>query len=135
MSPGDRSPRARLQHPSKSVTLPERQTIVVGFMKSITGNPDHLWRFVTNHAHVLQCIAADPTARLRDIAATVRITERTAASIINDLEEAGYLARSREGRRNRYEVHDELPLRHPQHRHHTVGDLIQFLEEASREES
>ena len=97
-------------------------------MKSTSGNQDHLFRFVTNHAHVLQVVAAKPTARLRDIAQTVGITERTAAQIVNDLEEAGYLSRSRAGRRNRYEVHEELPLRHPQHRHHTVGDLIRFLE-------
>jgi DNA-binding transcriptional regulator PaaX len=97
-------------------------------MKSSSGNSDHRWRFLTNHAHVLQWIAANPDARLRDIAATVGITERAAVAIVNDLEEAGYLTKWREGRRNRYEVHDELPLRHPQHRHHTVGDLIRFLE-------
>jgi len=91
-------------------------------------NPDHPWRFVTNHAHVLECIARNPTARLRDIAATVGITERTVAAIVSDLEEAGYLTKTRVGRNNRYEVHDELPLRHPQHRHHTVGELIRFLE-------
>jgi DNA-binding Lrp family transcriptional regulator len=82
---------------------------------------------VTNHAHVLECIAADPSARLRDIAATVGITERTAAQIVKDLEQAGYLTKTRVGRNNRYEVHGELPLRHPQHRHHTVGALIRFL--------
>jgi DNA-binding IscR family transcriptional regulator len=97
-------------------------------MKSTSGNQDHLFRFVTNHAHVLQVIAANPTARLRDIAQTVGITERTAAQIVNDLEQAGYLSKSRDGRRNHYEVHEDLPLRHPQHRHHTVGDLIRFLE-------
>ena len=97
-------------------------------MKSSSGTQDHSFRFVTNHAHVLQCIAEDPDARLRDIASTVGITERTAAEIVNDLEQAGYLTKSRDGRRNRYEVHEELPLRHPQHRHHTVGDLIRFLE-------
>jgi DNA-binding MarR family transcriptional regulator len=97
-------------------------------MKSSSGNQDHSFRFVTNHAHVLQAISADPTTRVRDIAATVGITERTAAQIINDLEQAGYLTKTREGRRNRYQVHAELPLRHPQHRHHTVGDLITFLE-------
>ena len=86
------------------------------------------WSFVTNHARVLACIAADPNTRLRDIAQTVRVTERTAAHIVNDLEQAGYLSKSRDGRRNRYEVHEDLPLRHPQHRHHTVGDLIRFLE-------
>ena len=100
-------------------------------MKSSSGNSDHSFRFVTNHAHVLQVIAADPTTRLRDIAETVGITERTAAQIINDLERAGYLTKRREGRRNRYQVHAELPLRHPQHRHHTVGDLIGFLQAPS----
>ena len=89
---------------------------------------DHSWRFLTNHAHVLERIASDPTVRLRDISASVGITERAAASIVNDLVEAGYLTRSRIGRRNHYDVHDELPLRHPLHRHHTVGELIRFLE-------
>ena len=96
-------------------------------MKSSSGNDYHAWRFVTNHAHVLACIAADPTARLRDIAITVGITERTAAQIVSELEQAGYLTKTRVGRRNTYEVHGELPLRHPQHRHHTVGELIRFL--------
>jgi hypothetical protein len=104
------------------------ETIESKLMKSTSGETDHLWRFMTNHAHVLECIAADPTARLRDIAASVGITERTAAQIVTDLERAGYLTKARNGRRNHYEVHDELPLRHPLHRHHTVGDLIGFLE-------
>ena len=86
------------------------------------------WRFVTNHAHVLETVANNPTARLRDIAVVVGITERTAAQIVNDLEQAGCLTKVREGRRNRYEVHEDLPLRHPHHRHHTVGELIRFLE-------
>lgn len=105
--------------------------IVSRDVKSSSGKQDHSFRFVTNHAHVLQVISADPTARLRDVAATVGITERTAAQIVNDLEQAGYLTRSRDGRRNNYEVHDELPLRHPRHRHHTVGDLIDFLQAPS----
>jgi len=84
---------------------------------------------VTNHAHVLEAIATDPTVRLRDIAVTVGITERTVAQIVGDLEAAGYLTKTRAGRRNTYEVHEDLPLRHPQHRHRTVGELIRFLEE------
>jgi hypothetical protein len=104
------------------------KAIVSKLMKSSSGEADHPWRFMTNHAQVLECIAADPTARLRDIAASVDITERTAAQIVTDLERAGYLTKTRNGRRNHYEVHDELPLRHPRHRHHTVGDLIGFLE-------
>jgi hypothetical protein len=96
-------------------------------MQSSSGNDYRLWRFVTNHAHVLACIADDPSARLRDIAATVGITERTAGQIVSDLEQAGYLTKTRVGRRNRYEVHGDLALRHPQHRHRTVGGLIDFL--------
>src|SRR5919201_2662247 len=97
-------------------------------MNSRSGDDYHRWRFVTNHAHVLETVARDPTMRLRDVAAAVGITERTAAQIVNDLEEAGYVTKIRDGRRNHYEVHEGLPLRHPQHRHHTVGELIRFLE-------
>jgi hypothetical protein len=93
-----------------------------------SGIADHSWRFLTNHALVLERIASEPTLRLRDIAASVGITERAAATIVNDLVEAGYLTRTRVGRRNTYDVHDEMPLRHALHRHHTVGELIQFLE-------
>jgi DeoR/GlpR family transcriptional regulator of sugar metabolism len=96
-------------------------------MQSRSGG-HHLWRFVTNHAHVLEAIATNPTIRLRDIATVVGITERTAAQIVNDLEEAGYLTKIRDGRRNHYQVHEQLPLRHPRHSHHTVGELIRFLE-------
>ena len=100
-------------------------------MKSTSRRTDHSWRFVTNHAHALECIATDPTVRLRDIAEEVGITERTAANIVRDLEAAGYLSKRRVGNRNQYEVHSQLPLRHPRHRHHTVGELIRFLEERS----
>jgi DNA-binding MarR family transcriptional regulator len=96
-------------------------------MKS-SSRKEHSWRFVTNHAHVLEHVYADPNTRLRDIAVSVGITERTAAHIVNDLEAAGYLTKTRDGRRIRYQVHGELPLRHPRHRHRTVGDLIEFLE-------
>ena len=65
---------------------------------------DRRWSFVTNHARVLAFVAANPNARLRDIAATVGITERTAGQILNDLEQAGYLSKSRDGRRNQYAI-------------------------------
>jgi DNA-binding MarR family transcriptional regulator len=97
-------------------------------MKSSSEERDPLFRFLTNHALVLVCIAADPDARLRDIAVSVGITERTAAQIVNELEQAGYLTKTRDGRRNQYEIHRDLPLRHAQHRHRTVDDLIRFLE-------
>lgn len=97
-------------------------------MKS-SSSDDHRWRFVTNHALALECIYADPKGRLRDIAVGLGITERAAAKIVNNLEAAGYLTKTRDGRRNRYAIHDDLPLRHPRHRHRTVGDLIRFLEQ------
>jgi predicted transcriptional regulator len=107
--------------------------MVTPFMKPASDYDRNLsWRFVTNHAHVLQCVSADPTIRLRDIAVSVGITERTAAQIVNDLEQAGYLTKTRDGRRNRYEIHGELPLRHPQHQHRTIRDLIRFLQEPAR---
>ncbi len=85
------------------------------------------WTFLTNHAHVLLCIARDPGARLRDVAEAVGITERAAQRIVAELADAGYLEREREGRRNRYRVHPELPLRHPLERDHAVGDILRVL--------
>lgn len=85
------------------------------------------WTFLTNHAHVLFCIALDPDVRLRDVAAQVGITERAVQRIVTDLEAAGYLLVAKEGRRNRYTVRDELPLRHPIERHRSVKALIELV--------
>ncbi len=87
------------------------------------------WTFLTNHAHVLLCIAADPEVRLRDVALRVGITERAVQRIVSELEEAGYLQREREGRRNRYTVAREQPLRHPIERHRRVSALISLVEQ------
>jgi DNA-binding transcriptional ArsR family regulator len=85
------------------------------------------WTFLTNHGHVLLCIARDPRMRGRDIAAQVGITERAAQSLIADLVEAGYITRSREGRRNRYALNPTIPLRHPLEQAHQVGELLSVL--------
>jgi DNA-binding MarR family transcriptional regulator len=85
------------------------------------------WTFLTNHAHVLFCIVQDPEVRLRDVAARVGITERAVQRIVTDLEGEGYLVVSKEGRRNRYEVCLDLPLRHPIERHRSVKALIQLV--------
>jgi hypothetical protein len=85
------------------------------------------WTFLTNHAHVLVCIATEPDMRGRDIAARVGITERATQAIIADLVAEGYVIRTREGRRNRYEVRPDSPLRHPVEAGHTVGDLLHML--------
>ena len=85
------------------------------------------WTFLTNHAHVLLCIAADPEVRLRDVATSVGITERATQRIVMELEEDGYLDRERVGRRNRYRLHTEQPLRHPMDRPFRVRELITLL--------
>ena len=85
------------------------------------------WTFLTNHAVVLLALAADPSQRLRDVAAAVGITERAVQRIVADLENAGYLTLSRVGRRNQYALHAERPLRHPSQRHHQVGELLTLL--------
>jgi len=88
--------------------------------------PAQGWTFLTNHAHVLLCLAANPEIRLRDVALRVGITERAVQRIVTDLEAAGYIEIFKEGRRNRYQVHVDLPLRHSIERHRTVAALIQL---------
>jgi DNA-binding IclR family transcriptional regulator len=81
------------------------------------------WKFITNHAQVLLCVAHDPEIRLREIAEACGITERAAHRIIADLEEAGYISRERIGRRNRYEFHPEVAMRHPRIGHALLRDI------------
>lgn len=90
-------------------------------------DPGTGWTFLTNHAHVLLCLASDPSARMRDVALRVGVTERAVQRIITDLEEAGYLTRERDGRRNRYLVRRDAPLRHPIERHRKVSTLIALV--------
>jgi DNA-binding MarR family transcriptional regulator len=85
------------------------------------------WQFFTNHTHVLVCLASDPDLRLRDIAARVGITERAAHDLVKDLERAGYVRVRRVGRRNRYEVCGQLPLRRSPFARHSADELISLL--------
>jgi predicted transcriptional regulator len=85
------------------------------------------WSFLTNHARVLMCIAHDPGARLRDIAAGLGITERSAYGIVTELAEAGYLVKQKDGRRNRYQIQAHLPLPEPFSRERTVGEILALL--------
>ena len=85
------------------------------------------WTFLTNHARVLLCVAHDPGVRLRDIAASLNITERSAFGIITDLVEAGYVVKEKNGRRNRYHVQAHLPLPEPDGRERTVGEILTLL--------
>jgi len=86
------------------------------------------WTFLTNHAHVLICAHEDHSIRTRDMAVRVGITERAVQRIISDLCEAGYLTRTREGRRNRYTVHSEKPLRHRVEAHCLLSGLLKTVE-------
>ncbi len=85
------------------------------------------WGFLTNHAQVLLCIARDPGVRLRDIAASVGITERSAFGIVSDLAAAGYIVKEKGGRRNRYQVEADLPVPESADRHLAIGDLLALL--------
>ncbi|MDQ1287353.1 MAG: hypothetical protein QG622_918 [Actinomycetota bacterium] len=87
------------------------------------------WTFLTNHAHVLLCIARDPGIRLRDVAHHVGITERAAQRIVADLTTTGYLTVAREGRRNHYQLNPARPLRHPLERDHHIGEILAILTE------
>jgi len=82
------------------------------------------WTFLTNHAHVLVVVAADPDVRLREIASRVGITERAAQLIVGDLEADGYLSKERIGRRNRYQVHSGGRFRHPSEAEQSVDSLV-----------
>jgi len=85
------------------------------------------WGFLTNHGRALLCIAHDPGVRLRDIAASLGITERRAYGIVTELTEAGYVLKERDGRRNRYQIQFHLPLSEPTAREGTIGDLLALL--------
>jgi DNA-binding IclR family transcriptional regulator len=89
------------------------------------------WSFLTNHARALVCIAHDPGVRLRDIAAALGITERSAYGIVTDLVEAGYIVKDKDGRRNRYQIQGHLPLRESVGRERTIGEVLDVLVEAS----
>jgi DNA-binding IscR family transcriptional regulator len=85
------------------------------------------WTFLTNHARALLCIAHDPGVRLRDIAASLGITERAAYGIVTDLAEAGYVVKQKNGRRNSYQIQAHLPLPEPSSQERTVGDVLALL--------
>lgn len=90
------------------------------------------WTFVTNHARVLAAIADNPNARIRDIAAHCRLTERAVQRIISDLEQDGYLSHTRDGRTNTYRIEPEKVLRHPAEAGLTVAALLSLLVQIGR---
>lgn len=85
------------------------------------------WTFLTNHSHVLICLADDSEQRIRDLAAAVGITERAVQRILSDLEQAGAITKIKEGRRNHYEINAHFPLRHPVEAHREVSDILRMV--------
>ena len=85
------------------------------------------WNFLTNHGRALICIARDPEVRLRDIAASLGITERRAHDIVNDLTQGGYVIKEKEGRRNRYQVQNHLPLPEALEQEAAIGEVLGVL--------
>ena len=88
------------------------------------------WSFLTNHARALLFIARDHDARLRDVAAALDVTERTAYGIVADLSEEGYVVKEKDGRRNRYHIQTHLPLRDSIGRELTIGEVLDLLADA-----
>jgi DNA-binding transcriptional ArsR family regulator len=113
-----------LSDKKQASALPEGQRASQGGMPSAPGSA---WTFLSNHAHVLVYLAEHPSARLRDVAADVGITERSAMRLITQLDEAGIIRRTRQGRRNHYMIDVNAPLKHPLEAHCTVGQLLEFV--------
>lgn len=90
----------------------------------VAPTPPHGWTFLSNHAHVLILLARHPEMRMREVAEKVGITERGVQRIVAELVDGGYLVAIRDGRRNRYQIHEERRLRHPVEAHRTIADLI-----------
>ena len=85
------------------------------------------WTFLSNHGRALLCIAQDPGVRIRDVAGALSVTERRAHAIVSDLASAGYVIKSREGRRNRYSIQTHLPLPENAGSGRTIGELLGLL--------
>lgn len=88
------------------------------------------WTFLTNHSHVLLCLYQNPEITLREVAVLVGITERMVQKIVAELVEAGFLAVTKVGRRNSYEIKLSKTLRHPLESHCSIGDMLKNLSEA-----
>jgi len=97
---------------------------MAGEHSSASSAEDRHWTLLTNHGRLLLLIAQEPDARIRDLATAAGVTERTAQTIVTDLEHAGYITKERSGRRNVYTVNRSQPFRHPAESDHRVGELI-----------
>lgn len=100
---------------------------IAGYFRFPDMNDSSSWTFFTNHAHVMVCLARNGDRPLREVAVDIGITERAVQRIVADLEDGGYLKREREGRRNRYALNLDTPLRHSLEADHSIGDVLRVL--------
>ena len=113
--------RARTERPRASPTW-------IGHHRRVSSSSGSShWTLLTNHGRILLLIAQEPDVRIRDLAATAGVTERTAQTIVTDLEHAGYITKERTGRRNVYTVNRKQPFRHQAESGHKVGELIDLF--------
>jgi predicted transcriptional regulator len=96
----------------------------------VTDECSSRWTIFTNHGHVLICVASSPDMKFHEIAAAVGITERTTLTILADLEQPGYIERRRLGRRSRYTISRQAPLRHPMEEETTIGAIVDAVKVA-----
>ena len=108
---------------------PEPQTEPSTAAPAAATGGGHRWTFLTNHAHVLVTLHAQPDMVLREVAQVVGITERAVQRIVMELEEGGYIEREKVGRQNHYRVRTDVPLRHPIEAHRNIGDLLALIVE------
>lgn len=116
-------------HPPALTNCVRRHVVVrtlLRMTRAVAGPPDG-WTFLSNHGHVLVSIARDPDVLMREVAAAVGITERAVQLIVRDLEDAGYVVRSRVGRRNHYTIVGGRHFRHPVERHVRVADFLALV--------
>lgn len=95
--------------------------------RPVPASPATGWTFLTNHGHVLVCVAKNPDVRVAEIADLVGIGERAAHRILGDLVRDGYVNRKKSGRRNVYSVNFSRPLRHPLESDHSIGELFRTV--------
>lgn len=113
---------------AKSVPKSNVQTRTEPLGKAASAEPtEATWTFLSNHTHVLVCLAANAEQTLRDVSLQVGITERAVQRIVADLETAGVLTRERDGRRNRYALDLDVHLRHALERHCRIGDILRLV--------
>jgi predicted ArsR family transcriptional regulator len=97
--------------------------------RAMPSAPRRNWTFLTNHAAVLVCIDRNAGTRIDDVAADIGISRRAAQMIVSDLAEAGYIERTRVGRRNHYRVREDMPLRRKPFGDRDISGLLTLLRE------